>query len=186
MAESRVTTYFTTQEGKRYHFEEFFIKLHSQGPIQRIEFENADEAKIAVELLIKIQEAKIIILGPSNPITSIGPILAIKKIKNAIKESKALKIVISPIIGRDAYSGPAKIYMEAKGIEVSPLGVFNYYQELADHYYFDQSDKKEFEAVLKEQAQKEKKEIHFENIIFDSEEKQIAFAKQLLKKYRIS
>lgn len=186
MTESMVTTYFTTQDGKRYHMEEFFIRLQSKEPIEKIEYENADTAKVSRKLLKKIQEAKVIILGPSNPITSIGPILAIKEIKKAIKESKALKIAISPIIGREAYSGPAKIYMEAKGIEVSPIGVFKFYQELADHYYFDQSDRKDFEVILKELGQKQKREIYFENIIFDTEEKQVTFAKQLVKKYQIN
>ena len=105
MSDSEVTTYFTTEDGKTYHFEEFFIRLHSNPHIRRIDFVNSDKAKVSEQLLNRILQAKIIIIGPSNPITSIGPILSIKKIKMAIKESKALKIVISPIIGREAKTG---------------------------------------------------------------------------------
>ena len=185
MSDSDVTTYFTTQDGKVYHFEEFFIKLRSQEPIKKIEFVKADEAIVSEKLLQAIEQTKVIIIGPSNPITSIGPILAIKDIKNAIIKSNALKIVVSPIIGREAYSGPAKIYMQANGIEVSPVGVFNYYKELADHYYFDASDKKEFEQELTALAKKAGKKIFFEDIIFDTAEKQINFAKQLVQSYSI-
>ena len=183
MSDSDVTTYFTTQDGKVYHFEEFFIKLRSQEPIKKIEFVKADEAIVSEKLLQAIEQTKVIIIGPSNPITSIGPILAIKDIKNAIIKSNALKIVVSPIIGREAYSGPAKIYMQANGIEVSPVGVFNYYKELADHYYFDASDKKEFEQELTALAKKTGKKIFFEDIIFDTAEKQINFAKHLVETY---
>ena len=183
MTDSDVTTYFTTQDGKVYHFEEFFIKLRSQEPIKKIEFVKANEAIVSEKLLHAIEQTKVIIIGPSNPITSIGPILAIKDIKNAIIKSNALKIVISPIIGREAYSGPAKIYMQANGIEVSPVGVFYYYKELADHYYFDASDKKEFEHELTTLAEKTGKKIFFDDIIFDTEAKQINFAKQLVETY---
>lgn len=183
MADSPVTTYFTAQDGRVYHFEEFFIRLKSQEPIQAIEYVGAAEAEVNERLLEELKKAKVILIGPSNPITSIGPILAIKKLKEAIKSSKALKIVISPIIGREAYSGPAKIYMEAKGIEVSPVGIFNYYQDLADHYFFDASDKTEFEALLTEKAKENKKEIYFEDIFFNTTEKQVTFATKLIKKY---
>ncbi len=185
MADSEVTTYFTTEDGKVHHFEEFFIKLRSEEPIQSIDYVNADKAKVNAELLREIETAKVIIIGPSNPITSIGPILAIKEIKEAILKSDALKIVISPIIGRVAYSGPAKIYMEAKGIEVSPVGIYDYYKEIADHLYFDTSDKTEFEPLVAKVAQQEKKEIYFDDIFFDTAEKQLAFATKLVKKYNL-
>lgn len=183
MADSPVTTYFTTTDGQKYHMEEFFIRLQSQKPIQSIEYVNAEKAEVNERLLKEIGKAKVIVIGPSNPISSIGPILAIKEIKEAIKASNALKIAISPIIGREAYSGPAKIYLEAKGVEVSPVGIFNYYKDLADHYYFDASDKREFELLLTKKAKKHNKEVYFEDIFFNTTEKQVAFADKLIKKY---
>lgn len=183
MADSPVPTHVTTKDGQVYHFEEFFIRLGSQAPIQSMDYVDTEKAEVSEKLLEEIKKAKIIIIGPSNPITSIGPILAIKEIKEAIKSSNALKIALSPIIGREAYSGPAKIYMEAKGIEVSPVGIFNYYKDLADHFYFDATDKNEFEQLLSEMAKENNKEIYFEDIFFNTTEKQLTFATKLVKKY---
>lgn len=182
MSNTEVTTFFDTTEGT-FHFEEFFIKYHSEIPIKNIEYRNIEKAVPAEKLLELLSKAKLIIIGPSNPITSIGPILAIKKIKKAIMESKAKKIVISPIIGRNAYSGPAKIYMEAKGIEVSPKGVYDYYKDIGEDFYFDKQDEVEFKELLTKSIGVEKKNIYFEDILFSTTEKQINFAKLLLEKY---
>ena len=182
MSDTDITTYFTTMEDKAIHFEEFFIRLHSLVPIKNITFANVDKAKVSKDLILSIEQATLIIIGPSNPITSIGPILAIKDIKNAIQKSKAKKIIISPIIGREAFSGPAKTYMEARGIEVSPAGIYSIYKDIADEFYFDSTDEQEFGIMLGNQAREAGKKIFFADIIFNTEEKQVAFAAYLLKK----
>ena len=73
--------------------------------------------------------------------------------------------------------------MEANDIEVSPLGIFEFYKDLADHYYFDSRDKNEFNEKLLAVAAENKKEIFFEDIIFDTKEKQIAFSSKIVRKY---
>lgn len=183
MSDNPVTTFFTTTDGKVYHFEEFFIRLKSEKPIEKIDYVNAEVAGTSDQIIERIHNAKIILIGPSNPITSIGPILAIKEIKKAIKESNAKKVVISPIIGREAYSGPAKTYMEAKGIEVSPIGIFDFYKDLADEFYFATTDQDLFEKELTAKAQEFNKKVIFDDIIFHSAEKQLSFAEKFVSTY---
>ena len=185
MTNDLVTTYFTTTKNEKYHFAEFFIRLRSNEPIQKIDYVNSSTAKAPEGLLQKIRGAKMILLGPSNPITSIGPILAIREIKNAIRESNAKKVVISPITGTEAYSGPAKIYMEAKKVEVSPSGIFDYYKDLVDHFYFAESDREQYEEELTQRATENNKEVFFEDIFFPTPEKQLAFAKMFVNRYNL-
>lgn len=185
MTNDQVTTFFTTKGNETYHFAEFFIRLQSKEPIKEINYVNAAFAKAPAGLVQKILDAKVILLGPSNPITSIGPILAIKEIKKAIIESSAKKVVISPITGNKAFSGPAKIYMEAKNVEASPFGIFDYYKDIADDYYFADSDKEQFEKGLTKRAVENNKQVFFEDIFFPTIEKQVAFAEKFKETYKL-
>jgi len=81
-----------------------------------------------------------VIIAPSNPITSIGPILAIHDIRDALRCTRSEVIAISPLIGNAAFSGPAAKLMEACLYEVSPAGVARYYHEFLDNLVIDVRD----------------------------------------------
>jgi LPPG:FO 2-phospho-L-lactate transferase len=90
--------------------------------------------------LESIRESRLVIVAPSNPITSIGPILAVHDIRDALRCTRAEVVAISPLIGRAAFSGPAARLMEACGYEVSPSGVARCYHDFLDNIVIDVED----------------------------------------------
>lgn len=122
-------------------FQEYFVKNHWRDEVKDIIYSGADTAKPAPGILDKIESAKIIILTPSNPLVSIGTILAIPGIKNALTKTKAKVIAISPIISGKTIKGPADKMMRSMGIEVSSFGVAKYYKEFLDVMIIDTADK---------------------------------------------
>ena len=82
-----------------------------------------------------------VIIAPGNPLTSIGPILSIKGIRKELSKSKKKVVVVSPLIGNAAVSGPAGKYMEAAGLDVSVYGLAKIYSEVASHIVIDTADR---------------------------------------------
>ncbi|MCW3133419.1 MAG: 2-phospho-L-lactate transferase [Methanophagales archaeon] len=135
-----VSTMILTSEGE-LHFQEFWVAQKGEPDVFDVTFEGIEKAKpseAVIQVLEKESDA-LVLIGPSNPITSIGPILALRGIKELLR----WKIVaaISPIIGTEAVSGPAGKFMRAKGFEVSPYGVLKYYEEFLDVLVIDKNDK---------------------------------------------
>jgi LPPG:FO 2-phospho-L-lactate transferase len=122
MSDDRVETRVRTPQGE-ISFQEFFVYERWSPEVTGVHFVGADRSRPAPGVLDAIREARAIIVCPSNPITSIGPILAVPGIRSALKESSAPVIGISPLIGKAAISGPAHKLMNAVGWEASALGV---------------------------------------------------------------
>src|SRR5205814_5011946 len=91
-------------------------------------------------VLHSIRESELVIIAPSNPITSVGPILAVQDIRDALRCTRAEVVAISPLIGKTAFSGPAAKLMEACGYEVSPSGVARCYHDFLDNIVIDVRD----------------------------------------------
>jgi LPPG:FO 2-phospho-L-lactate transferase len=117
----------------------------------------------------------VVLLAPSNPITSIGPILAVPGIVNALKETRAPVAAISPIIGNTAVSGPAGILMAAQGLPVSVAGVAQAYRDFLDILVIDNRD-----AKAAEELQKSGLRVHCANTIMASAEEKVDLARQVL------
>jgi LPPG:FO 2-phospho-L-lactate transferase len=94
-----------------------------------------------------IRNSKAVIIGPSNPITSILPILSLEGVREALKDTYV--IAVSPIIGSDAVSGPASKFMKALDIEVSSVGVADLYKDFLDNIVIDDKDS-DLESQLKQ------------------------------------
>lgn len=139
MSDNCVTTYIETDDG-RIHFQEYLIKRKMTDRVIDIVFEGKDTAQPAQGILESIQAANMILFAPSNPLVSIGPILSIPGIKEAIKKSKAKVAAISPIVGGGVIKGPADRMMKDLGIEVSPAGIADYYGDLLDAIVIDEQD----------------------------------------------
>ncbi len=122
MTDDRVTTCIHTPE-KIMPFHEFWVEKRGDVDVLDVTFDGIDNARPLEELLVEIREADKIMIGPSNPITSISPIINLKGVKKSILESNGIKIAISPIIGNSPISGPAGKLMEALGYEVSPESI---------------------------------------------------------------
>ena len=121
-------------------FQEFFVRERWQPDVRSVTYAGASEAHGHPDVLSSIREAQLVIVAPSNPITSIGPILAIHDIRDALRCTRAEVVAISPLIGRQAFSGPAARLMEACGYEVSPSGVARCYHDFLDNIVIDVRD----------------------------------------------
>ena len=139
MCNENVETYIKTSE-TNMHFEEYFIKHQCEPPILDVEFKGIDKAKPVDGVLEYIEEAKKIIICPSNPIVSIGTILQVKGIRESLIKVKTKVYAISPIIEGTAVKGPADKLMRCLDLEVSSLGVAKYYKEFLGNFIIDNKD----------------------------------------------
>ena len=116
-------------------FHDFLIKHQSEPEVLDIKFSNVSPSEGVVE---SIKNSEAVILGPSNPITSILPILSLDGVRDALKDTYV--IAVSPIIGSDSVSGPASKFMKALDIEVSSVGVASLYKNFLDNIVIDTQD----------------------------------------------
>jgi LPPG:FO 2-phospho-L-lactate transferase len=128
--------------GGPLEFQTYFVRRRAQDEVLGVEFQGANDARPAPGVLRAIRSASAIVFCPSNPIISIGPILAVPGIRQAIRRRKCPAAAISPIIGGRALKGPAADMMRGMGMEVSALGVARMYRGLVDLFVLDRADKR--------------------------------------------
>jgi len=121
-------------------FQEFFVRERWQPSVRSVTYAGAAEAHAPPAVLNSIRDSRLVIVAPSNPITSVGPILAIHDIRDALRCTRAEVVAISPLIGHEAFSGPAAKLMEACGYEVSPSGIARCYHDFLDNIVIDEKD----------------------------------------------
>ena len=141
MSDQAVETKVATSEGE-ISFQEYFVKHRWQPEVKRVFYAGIEHSKPATGIVEALGDAEGIIRCPSNPITSIGPILAVPGMRDAVKQSPAPVVGVSPIIGESAISGPAHKLMAAQGWEVSAYGVARGYADLLDGFFIDTEDEK--------------------------------------------
>jgi LPPG:FO 2-phospho-L-lactate transferase len=139
MSNSRVETRVDTPIGE-LSFQEYFVQRWYQDPVNSVRFAGASDAEPAPGVIEAIASASAVILAPSNPVTSIGPILAVPGIREALRLTEAQIVAVSPIVGSKAVSGPAGILMAAQGLQPSIAGVAAAYEDFLDVLIVDQSD----------------------------------------------
>lgn len=116
-------------------FHDFLIKHQSEPEVLDLKFSKVSPTEGIIEA---INNSDAVIIGPSNPITSISPILSLDGVREAL--INAYVIAVSPIIGNDSVSGPASKFMKALGIDVSSVGVASLYQDFLDTFVIDNDD----------------------------------------------
>lgn len=131
MSDDRVETRVTTVQGE-ISFQEYFVKERWSCEVTAVHVAGAESSQPAPGVIAAIRHAEAIIVCPSNPITSIGPILAVPGIRSALENSTAPIVGVSPIIGASAISGPAHKLMLASGFKASALGVAECYRDFLD------------------------------------------------------
>ena len=122
--------------------QEFWVKHRGMDSVDGIEYQGADKARPNPDAVNAIQDSSLVIIAPGNPLTSIGPMLAIKGIRKELSKKKNKVVAVSPIIGNSAISGPTGKYMEAAGIEVSAVGVAKMYADVCSNLIIDTKDHK--------------------------------------------
>ena len=137
MSDDPVSTYIKTPE-RTMHFQDFWIGKHGEPEVLGIDIRGVSEASISPKVFKALENDDDILIGPSNPITSIGPIISLPGMKDILQKKKV--VAVSPIIGDAPVSGPAGKLMQASGLEVSSMGVAEYYQDFLDAFVFDERD----------------------------------------------
>jgi LPPG:FO 2-phospho-L-lactate transferase len=121
-------------------FQEYFVRERARVKVLEVEYDGAERARPAPGVLTAIADADLVVVCPSNPITSIGPILAVPGIAGALVTTRARVVAVSPIVGSAAVSGPAGELMRARGLPVSPVGVATAYAPWLDALVIDTTD----------------------------------------------
>ncbi|HTO11633.1 MAG TPA: 2-phospho-L-lactate transferase [Candidatus Binatia bacterium] len=122
MSDAPVRTFVTTTGG-RLSFQEYFVRDRAQGDVVAVAYDGAEASRPAPGVVEALAEADLIVVCPSNPVTSVGPILSVPGIVPALRATKAPVVGVSPIVGGAPVSGPAGRLMAARGLAVSPVGV---------------------------------------------------------------
>ena len=170
MSNEQLEVNIKTEEYGKMSFHDFLITYKSEPKVVDVIYDRADATE---EVLDSLRESDQIIIGPSNPITSIYPIISMKGIGGLLKKLHVTSV--SPIIGKASVSGPAGKFMNAKGYEVSPVGVAKIYEEFLDHYIINSTDYK-YKSSIEEFIP----EVSVENIIFRTIEDKINLTKKIL------
>ena len=139
MTDQPVATHIQTPIGL-LHFQEYMVKRRCSDEVQDVIFVGASEARPAPGVLDAIKQAEAILIAPSNPIVSIGSILAVPGIHDALHEASGMIIAVSPIIGGSPIKGPADKLMRGLGIDVSAVGVARCYRDFLDVMVIDNRD----------------------------------------------
>jgi LPPG:FO 2-phospho-L-lactate transferase len=123
-------------------FQEYMIKaggaVATAGPVQDVEFRGARNARPTPEVLNAIATAQAIVIGPSNPVVSIGPILALNGMTQALNQAKAPVVAVSPLVAGEVVKGPTAAFMDFTGLPLSADGIANYYENLIDGLVADE------------------------------------------------
>lgn len=121
-------------------FQDYFVGRQHADDVHDVAFDGIDAAHPAPGVREALETADLVVICPSNPVVSIGPILKVPGMREAVAGSRAPVVCISPIVGGKALKGPAAGMMEAAGYEASPLGVARYYGDLLDVMVIDEQD----------------------------------------------
>jgi LPPG:FO 2-phospho-L-lactate transferase len=143
MTDDRVETHVVVDEGEHpraVHFQEWWVRMHAKIPAERIVLVGVESARPAPGVLEAIQAADVVLLPPSNPVVSIGPILAVAGVRDAVATTGAPVVGVSPIISGAPVRGMADACLTAIGVETSAAAVAGLYADLLDGWLVDTSD----------------------------------------------
>jgi LPPG:FO 2-phospho-L-lactate transferase len=124
--------------GRLLPFQEFMIVERAEGPLESVEFAGIDAARPTPEVLDALRTADAIVIGPSNPVISIGPILAVPGMRDVLAAATAPIVAVSPFVGGAVLKGPTRLFCEAAGVDPSAAGVANLYTGLVDGLVADE------------------------------------------------
>jgi LPPG:FO 2-phospho-L-lactate transferase len=146
MSDDPVSTVLETPEG-RLEFQEYFVRRGQRDEVLGIELRGIEDARPTERVLAAVSLADVIVLCPSNPVVSVGPILALPGMMEAMASSSAPKVAVSPIVGGRALKGPADRMLASLGHEVAAIGVARMYAGLVDGMVVDRADEGERASI---------------------------------------
>jgi LPPG:FO 2-phospho-L-lactate transferase len=174
----RLRTKIRTDDGV-LDFQEYFVKQRTEGHVREVLFDGAEKAQPAPGVIQAIMEADTVLLTPSNPLVSIGPILSVRGVREALRETKARVATVSPIVGGRALKGPADRMLRDQGLRADAVGIAGLYKDFLDVLVIDEKD-----AELRNVIEAMGLEVVVTNTIMASMEKKAALAKTVLEAAR--
>ena len=147
MTEDRVATMVTLASGPEVGFQDYFVGLRHDVPVSAVRFDGVDQARPAPGVLEAITSADTVVVAPSNPIVSIGPVVAVPGISDALSARRADVVAVSPIVAGSALKGPAERMLRELGHEPTVVGVARLYRDIAATLVVDDADAAEVDAV---------------------------------------
>lgn len=146
MTDDRVRTRVTTGDGRTLSFQEYFVKERCAPDVAAVSFEGAEDAAPGPRVLDAIEGADLVVVCPSNPVVSIGPLLAIPGIEDALTRHPFV-VCVSPIVGGEAIKGPAGRMLASLAHGSSATAVARLYAGFCDHFVVDERDAAEVEPI---------------------------------------
>ncbi len=178
VTDDRLRTKIRTDDGV-IDFQEYFVKRRTEGHAWETIFEGAESARAAPGVLESIREASSVILTPSNPLVSIGPLLAVPGVREALRETGATIAAVSPIVGGRTIKGPADRMLRDQGLAASAVSIGRLYADFLDLLVIDNVDR-----ALAGEIQGLGLEVLVTDTIMDSMEKKTALARTVLSALR--
>jgi LPPG:FO 2-phospho-L-lactate transferase len=158
------------------HIQEFWVKLRGDPEVTDIVYAGAERSRVNPEAIHALKRSKVIIIAPANPVTSIGPILAIKGLRKELVIERKKIIAVSPLIGERAISGPAIKYMKALKMQNSPVGIAEYYSDFVSTFVISRTDRN-----LSAKISRFNIKVYETDIMMDDSKDEIRLASYLLK-----
>jgi LPPG:FO 2-phospho-L-lactate transferase len=175
MTDDKFETRIMTEIGS-IHFQEYLVKREAKDEVLGVEFIGAESANPAPGVVESIRDSQLVVICPSNPIVSIGTILAVNGVRDAIRRTGAKKVAISPIIAGEPVKGPADKLLRGLGFEVSAYSVAKLYSDFLDTFVLDTAD-----AAEKDRIEKLGIEVKVTNTIMKSLQDKIELARTVLE-----
>ncbi len=147
MADQPIKTMIRTKD-ETLHLQEYWVRYKGQPEVLNVFFEG-NLGITTPEVLSTLESADYIIIGPSNPVSSLGPIVAIDSLRQALRTAKGKKIAISPLIGETAVSGPTAKFLQAWNYKVTPIAIVQLYQDFLDGIILHETDQSYEKTVRK-------------------------------------
>ncbi len=147
MSNQTVSTVVTLADGGDVSFQEYFVKLRHSVPVSAVRFDGAAEAELTPGLADVLRSAERVVIAPSNPMVSIGPIRALRGVDEILEARRSSVVAISPIVGGAALKGPADRMLRELGFEASVVGVARLYTSIAATLVIDPVDAHLAEAI---------------------------------------
>jgi LPPG:FO 2-phospho-L-lactate transferase len=140
MSDGRVRTFVKLKGRPAIPFQEYFVRYHARGTVEAIELRGIEDASALPQALAAISEARAIIMAPSNPFVSLGPILGLKGMRESLSARREHVAAITPIVGGKTIKGPADRMLRGLGHQASALGVARLYRDIAGIFVLDRVD----------------------------------------------
>ena len=177
VTDNTIETRIITDRGD-LHLQEFWVKHRGLDEVKGIEYQGAEKVRPNPDAMNAIHDSNLIVIAPGNPLTSIGPMLAIKGIRKELAKKKTKVVAVSPIIGNSAISGPTGKYLEAAGIEVSALGIAKMYADVCSNIVIDVKDRAQTKQIEELNIN-----VHDTKIRMPNKQSEDALAASILKQF---